>query len=413
GLTKKSTQSATSSTQSYSNDAAKFKEKAVRQISISDITLLKNIQAVKKIFNCHLHYTVVKDRDVATERDYYSSLAYTVRDHLVGRWIRTQQHDFETNEKRVYYLSMEYFMGRTLRNCMINLRIENDVDQAFYELGLHIEELEELEMDAALGNDDLGRLAACFLHSMAILGLSSYGYGLRYDYEFLVPVQFYGEVIEENGKAKWVDTEIIQAMPFDTLIPGYDNNVVNTLRLWSAKAPGKFYFQLFNSGDYIRARLTENITRVLYPNDNFDEGRSLRLQQQYFLVSASLQDIIQRFKLSKPFSNADKNPDFTCLPDNAAVQLNDTHPALSVVELMRLLIDEENLSWDQALNITKKTISYTNHTLLPEGLERWPIIMLEKLLPRHLQLIQRINAHHLDARKAQKYFKISDHSFLL
>ncbi|CAF2250788.1 unnamed protein product [Rotaria magnacalcarata] len=306
---------------------------------------------------------------------------------------------------------------------MINLRIENDVDQAFYELGLHIEELEELEMDAALGNGDLDRLAACFLDSMAILGLSSYGYGLRYDYEiftqkiddgyqkeypddwikygnpweisrseFLVPVQFYGEVIEENGKAKWVDTEIIQAMPFDTLIPGYDNNVVNTLRLWSTKAPGKFYFQLFNSGDYIRASLTENITRVLYPNDNFDEGRSLRLQQQYFLVSASLQDIIQH---------------------NAAVQLNDTHPALSVVELMRLLIDEENLSWDQALNITKKTISYTNHTLLPEGLERWPIIMLEKLLPRHLQLIQQINAHHLDARKAQNYFKISDHSFLL
>ncbi|CAM4759737.1 unnamed protein product [Rotaria magnacalcarata] len=406
--------------------------------------MLENIQAVKKIFNCHLHYTVAKDRDVATERDYYSSLAYTVRDHLVGRWIRTQQRDFETNEKRVYYLSMEYFMGRTLRNCMINLRIENDVDQAFYELGLHIEELEELEMDAALGNGDLDRLAACFLDSMAILGLSSYGYGLRYDYEiftqkiddgyqkeypddwikygnpweisrseFLVPVQFYGEVIEENGKAKWVDTEIIQAMPFDTLIPGYDNNVVNTLRLWSTKAPGKFYFQLFNSGDYIRASLTENITRVLYPNDNFDEGRSLRLQQQYFLVSASLQDIIQRFKLSKPFSNADKNPDFTCLPDNAAVQLNDTHPALSVVELMRLLIDEENLSWDQALNITKKTISYTNHTLLPEGLERWPIIMLEKLLPRHLQLIQQINAHHLDARKAQNYFKISDHSFLL
>ncbi|CAF4409916.1 unnamed protein product [Rotaria socialis] len=222
----------------------------------------------------------------ATERDYYSSLAYTVHDHLVGRWIRTQQHHFETDGKRVYYLSMEFFMRRTLGN--------------------YIEELEEREMDAALGNGGLGRLAACFLDRMATLGLSSYGYGLRYDY-----------------------------------------------------APGKFYFQLFNSGDYIRdvaeQSFTENITRVLYPN-----------------VSASLLDIIRRFKISKPYSNTDKNPDLTCFPDKAAVQLNDTHPTLSVVESMRLLIDEENLSWDQALDMTKKTIAYTNYTLLPEALERWP-----------------------------------------
>ncbi|CAF2343699.1 unnamed protein product [Rotaria sp. Silwood2] len=407
------------------------KYKGIKQISICGIPLLENVQAVKKTFNRHLHFAVVKDRDIATDRDYYQSLAYTVRDHLVGRWIRTQQYHYETDAKRVYYLSLEFFMGRTLANTMINLGIENDVDEALYELGLNIEELEELETDAALGNGGLGRLAACFLDSMATLGISSYGYGLRYDYgiftqkiedgfqneypddwlrygnpweisrpEFLVPVQFYGKVIEENGKTKWVDTEIIQAMPFDTPIPGYNNNVVNTLRLWSAKAPGKFNFQLFNSGDYIRAvaeqSLTENITRVLYPNDNFDEGKILRLKQEYFLVSASLQDIIRRFKFSKPYSKNGKNVDFTNFPEKAAIHLNDTHPALSVAELMRLLIDEENFDWDQAFDITKKTIAYTNHTLLPEALERWPITMFERLLPRHIQIIKQINAHHLD-----------------
>jgi len=407
------------------------KQKGAKQISIRGIPLLENVQSVKKTFNRHLHFTIVKDRDVATERDYYSSLAYTVRDHLIGRWIRTHQHHFESDEKRVYYLSMEFYMGRTLSNTMINLAIENDVDEALYEMGLNIEELEELEMDAALGNGGLGRLAACFLDSMATLGLSSYGYGLRYDYgiftqkiedgfqkeypddwlrygnpweiarpEFLVPVQFYGKVIEENGKKRWVETEVIYAMPFDTPIPGYNNNVVNTLRLWSAKAPGKFNFQLFNAGDYIRAvaeqSLTENITRVLYPNDNFDEGKILRLKQEFFLVSASLQDIIRRYKHSKPYLESNKPVDFTKLPEKAAMQLNDTHPALSVAELMRLLIDEENLSWDQAFDITKKTVAYTNHTLLPEALERWPIQMFQKLLPRHLELITEINLHHLD-----------------
>ncbi|CAF0852203.1 unnamed protein product [Rotaria sordida] len=410
------------------------KLKAIKQISIRGIPLLENVQGVKKTFNRHLHFAVVKDRDVATERDYYQSLAYTVRDHLVGRWIRTHQHHYETDGKRVYYLSMEFFMGRTLANTMVNLGIENDVDEALYELGLNIEELEEFEMDAALGNGGLGRLAACFLDSMATLGLASYGYGLRYDYgiftqkiedgyqneypddwlrygnpweisrpEFLVPVQFYGKVIEENGKMKWIETEIIQAMPFDTPIPGYNNNVVNTLRLWSAKAPGKFNFQLFNAGDYIRAvseqSLTENITRVLYPNDNFDEGKILRLKQEYFLVSASLQDIIRRFKISKTYTKTGKQPDFTNFPDKAAIQLNDTHPALSVAELMRLLIDEENFDWDQAFDITKKTIAYTNHTLLPEALERWPITMFETLLPRHLQIITEINSRHLDLVK--------------
>ncbi|CAF0752180.1 unnamed protein product [Didymodactylos carnosus] len=400
-----------------------------KQISIRGLPMLENVQAVKKTFNRHLHFTVVKDRDVATDRDYYNSLAYTVRDHLVGRWIRTHQHHFECDVKRIYYLSMEFYMGRTLSNTMINLGIENDIDEALYELGLNIEELEELEDDAALGNGGLGRLAACFLDSMATLGLASYGYGLRYDYgiftqkikdgfqeeypddwlrygnpweiarpEFLLAVNFHGKVVEENGKKKWIDTDVIHAMPFDTPIPGYNNNIVNTLRLWSAKAPGKFNFQLFNSGDYIKAvaeqSLTENITRVLYPNDNFTEGKILRLKQEYFLVSASLQDIMRRYKHSKSFKSG-KKIDFSLFAEKAAIQLNDTHPALSVAELMRLLIDEEGLQWDEAFNITNKSIAYTNHTLLPEALERWPIDIFETLLPRHLQIITEINLHHL------------------
>lgn len=453
-LTVKDKDHATNGTSSHSNGTATAKkifptaksdpkQRDAKQISIRGLPMLENVQAVKKTFNRHLHFTVVKDRDVATDRDYYSSLAFTVRDHLVGRWIRTHQHQYESDGKRVYYLSMEFYMGRTLANCMINLGIENDIDEALYQMGLNIEDLEELEMDAALGNGGLGRLAACFLDSMATLGIPSYGYGLRYDYgiftqkikngfqeeypddwlrygnpweisrpEFLAPVHFYGKVIEENGQKKWIDTDVVYAMPFDTPIPGFNNNVINTLRLWSAKAPDKFNFQLFNAGDYIRAvseqSLSENITRVLYPNDNFDEGKFLRLKQEYFLVSASLQDIIRRFKHSKAYANGSKQPDFNNFSDKAAVQLNDTHPALTVAELMRLLIDEERLDWNQAFEITKRTIAYTNHTLLPEALERWPLDMFKKLLPRHLDLIQQINDRHL-ALVQQKWPNDQEH----
>ncbi|CAF3409283.1 unnamed protein product [Rotaria sp. Silwood1] len=422
----------TSSESNVTSKTSKPRDSGPKLISIRDIPMLENVQEVKKIFNRHLHFTIVKDRDIAGDRDYYTSIAYTVRDHLVGRWIRTNQYHFENDEKRVYYLSLEFHMGRALSNCLINLGIENTVDEALYQMGLNIEELEELEPDGALGNGGLGRLAACFLDSMATLGLAGYGYGLRYDYgifaqrikngyqdeypenwlkfpnpweigrpEHHVPIQFYGKIVhDENGKKKWIDTEIIYAMPYDSPIPGYNNNIVNTLRLWSAKARGEFNFQLFNAGDYIRAvaeeSLAENITRVLYPNDNFDKGKILRLKQEYFLVSASLQDIIRRFKNSKLFSNRNKKIDFTYFPEKIAIQLNDTHPTLTIVELMRLLIDEENLEWNQAFDITTKTVAYTNHTLLPEALERWPIEMFENLLPRHFDIITDINSHHLN-----------------
>ncbi|CAF0948972.1 unnamed protein product [Didymodactylos carnosus] len=401
-----------------------------KQISIRGLPLLENVAAVKKTFNRHLHFTIVKDRNVATNRDYFSSVAHTVRDHLVGRWIRTQQHYYDTDPKRVYYLSLEYYIGRSLSNTMINLGIESEMDEALYELGLSIEELEEFEEDAGLGNGGLGRLAACFLDSMATLGLAAYGYGLRYEYgifqqtikdgfqceepddwlrygnpweiprpEYQIPVNLYGRVIEEDGLKKWIDTHIIMAMPYDTPVPGYNNNVVNTLRLWSAKATKKFNFQFFNDGDYMNAvseqSLAENITRVLYPNDNYQEGKELRLKQEYFLVAATLCDIIRRFKHSKFGVQDSTRTSFDTFPDKVAIQLNDTHPALTIAELMRLFLDVEMLSWDVAWDITTRTCAYTNHTLMPEAVERLPVSMLEKLLPRHLQIIYEINYRHL------------------
>ncbi|CAF0951125.1 unnamed protein product [Adineta ricciae] len=401
-----------------------------KQISIRGLPVLENVASVKKTFNRHLHFTIVKDRNVATNRDYYLSTAYTVRDHLVGRWIRTQQHYYETDPKRVYYLSLEYYMGRSLSNMMINLGIESELDEALYELGLSIEELEDFEEDAGLGNGGLGRLAACFLDSMATLGLAGYGYGLRYEFgifqqtikdgfqceepddwlrygnpweiprpEYQIPVNLYGRVVEQDGKAKWVDTKVIMAMPYDTPVPGYNNNVVNTLRLWSAKAAQKFNFQFFNDGDYLNAvsdqSLAENVTRVLYPNDNYMQGKELRLKQEYFLVAATLSDIIRRYKHSKFGVTASTRDDFSTFPDKVAIQMNDTHPALTVAELMRLLIDVEGLSWDRAWDITKRSCAYTNHTLMPEAVERWSVGLLQHVLPRHLQIIYDINLRHL------------------
>ncbi|XP_024080185.1 glycogen phosphorylase, liver form [Terrapene carolina triunguis] len=402
-----------------------------KQISIRGIVGVENVAELKKSFNRHLHFTLVKDRNVATTRDYYFALAHTVRDHLVGRWIRTQQYYYEKNPKRVYYLSLEFYMGRTLQNTMINLGLQNACDEAIYQLGLDIEELEDIEEDAGLGNGGLGRLAACFLDSMATLGLAAYGYGIRYEYgifnqkirdgwqveeaddwlrhgnpwekarpEYMLPVHFYGRVEHTKSGLKWVDTQVILALPYDNPVPGYMNNTVNTMRLWSARAPNDFNLRDFNVGDYIQAvldrNLAENISRVLYPNDNFFEGKELRLKQEYFVVAATLQDIIRRFKASKFGSTESVRTMFDSFPDQVAIQLNDTHPALAIPELMRVFVDIEKLPWTKAWDITKQTFAYTNHTVLPEALERWPVDLLEKLLPRHLQIIYEINQRHLD-----------------
>ncbi|KAM8807537.1 glycogen phosphorylase, liver form [Eudromia elegans] len=402
-----------------------------KQISIRGIVGAENVAELKKGFNRHLHFTLVKDRNVATPRDYYFALAHTVRDHLVGRWIRTQQHYYEKDPKRIYYLSLEFYMGRTLQNTMINLGLQNACDEAVYQLGLDIEELEEIEEDAGLGNGGLGRLAACFLDSMATLGLAAYGYGIRYEYgifnqkirdgwqveeaddwlrhgnpwekarpEYMLPVHFYGRVEHGPGGAKWLDTQVVLALPYDTPVPGYMNNTVNTMRLWSARAPNDFNLRDFNVGDYIQAvldrNLAENISRVLYPNDNFFEGKELRLKQEYFVVAATLQDIIRRFKASKFGSTESVRTDFDSFPEQVAIQLNDTHPAMAIPELMRILVDIERLPWDKAWLLTTRTFAYTNHTVLPEALERWPVELVEKLLPRHLQIIYEINQRHLD-----------------
>uniref|UniRef100_A0A452UXN1 Alpha-1,4 glucan phosphorylase n=1 Tax=Ursus maritimus TaxID=29073 RepID=A0A452UXN1_URSMA len=333
--------------------------------------------------------------------------------------------------QRIYYLSLEFYMGRTLQNTMVNLGLQNACDEAIYQLGLDLEELEEIEEDAGLGNGGLGRLAACFLDSMATLGLAAYGYGIRYEFgifnqkivngwqveeaddwlrygnpwekarpEYMLPVHFYGRVEHTSEGVKWLDTQVVLAMPYDTPVPGYRNNTVNTMRLWSAKAPNDFKLHDFNVGGYIEAvldrNLAENISRVLYPNDNFFEGKELRLKQEYFVVAATLQDIIRRFKSSKFGCRDPVRTCFETFPDKVAIQLNDTHPALAIPELMRILVDVEQVDWDKAWEITKKTCAYTNHTVLPEALERWPVSMFEKLLPRHLEIIYAINQRHLD-----------------
>ncbi|XP_051901056.1 glycogen phosphorylase, muscle form [Pristis pectinata] len=402
-----------------------------KQISVRGLAGVESVADLKKNFNRHLHFTLVKDRNVATPRDYYQALAHTVRDHLVGRWIRTQQYYYEKDPKRIYYLSLEFYMGRTLQNTMVNLGLQSSCDEAIYQLGLDMEELEDIEEDAGLGNGGLGRLAACFLDSMATLGLAAYGYGIRYEFgifnqkisngwqveeaddwlrfgnpweksrpEYTIPVNFYGRVEYTPEGVKWADTQVVLALPYDTPVPGYRNNTVNTMRLWSAKAPNEFKLEDFNVGGYIQAvldrNLAENISRVLYPNDNFFEGKELRLKQEYFVVAATLQDIIRRFKSSKFGTRAAVRTTFEAFPDKVAIQLNDTHPALAIPELMRILVDIEHLSWEKAWEITKRTCAYTNHTVLPEALERWPVHLFESLLPRHLSIIYEINRRHLE-----------------
>ncbi|KAG5453194.1 Glycogen phosphorylase, muscle form [Clonorchis sinensis] len=398
-----------------------------RQISVRGVAQVENVANLKASFNRHLHFDVVKDRNIATPRDFYHALARTVWDHLCSRWIRTQQFYHREDPKRIYYLSLEFYMGRTLTNTMLNVDIAAAIDEAMYQLGLDIEDLEEVESDAGLGNGGLGRLAACFLDSMATLGLAAYGYGIRYDYgifeqlirdgwqveepdewlrygnpwekgrpEYCYPVNFYGHVEDAgNGRKRWVDAHPVFAMPYDTPIPGYRNNTCNTLRLWSAKAPKSFDLSIFNTGDYINAvcgrNHAENISRVLYPNDNFFEGKELRLRQEYFLVAATLQDIIRRYR-----GGGVPHTTFDEFPKKVAIQLNDTHPSLAIPELMRILVDLEGLSWKKAWEISYNTFAYTNHTILPEALERWPVSLLEHILPRHLQIIFQINAEFLE-----------------
>ncbi|MBI2889562.1 MAG: glycogen/starch/alpha-glucan phosphorylase [Nitrospirae bacterium] len=385
-------------------------------------------EAIKRGYAQHLKYGLARDRFASTFHDRFLALASTVRDRLIARWIETQQHHHLSKAKRVYYLSMEYLLGRALGQNVVNLGIEREVKRAMDEIGLDWEAICEEEADPGLGNGGLGRLAACFLDSLATLGYPAFGYGLRYDYgmfrqriengyqveepddwlrmgnpweiprpDFRIPVYFGGRVefAHEWGRlfAKWLDARPVMGIPYDTPVVGHGGQTVNTLRLWSARSAEEFDLQDFNAGDYVAAVEAkigaETLTKVLYPNDAVSAGRELRLKQEYFLVACSLHDILRRFKT-----------DFTewkDLPRAAAIQMNDTHPALAVPELMRLLLDREGLEWDESWDLTLRCLGYTNHTLLPEALEKWPVDVMERLLPRHWQIICEINRRFLDA----------------
>lgn len=387
-----------------------------------------DMAGVKHSFVRHVQASLGRDEFSASAWDRYQALCLSVREHLISRWIDTQQTYYHNKARRVYYLSMEFLLGRALRNTLLNLGLWDTYRDALRDLGMSFDELEELGVEPGLGNGGLGRLAACFLDSMATLGLPAYGFGLRYDYgifrqrfvdgrqveepddwlrlpnpweiprpETTVRVHFGGRVqvyADDQGRLRhrWVDTQDVLAMAYDTPIPGYGNNTVNTLRLWSARGTEDFDLGDFNVGDYVGAVehkvLAENITKVLYPNDNVYSGKELRFKQQYFLVAATMQDAVRRHLVM--FPRLDN------LAEHAVFQLNDTHPALAIPELMRILVDEHAMPWEQAWTLTSKTMAYTNHTLLPEALEKWPVDLFARLLPRHLQIINEINTRLLD-----------------
>jgi glycogen phosphorylase len=375
----------------------------------------------------HLYYTCGKDKPTATLLDVFQAVAHAARDRLVQRWMQTKQAHYDGDVKRVYYMSGEFLLGRSLALNLINLGLYEPARKIARGYGLEIDQILEREVDPGLGNGGLGRLAACFMESMATLGLPAVGYGIRYEFgifdqlieggrqvergdawlrygnpwefprhEYTVPVNFNGRVIQsrdEDGvlRTKWIDTQKLLGVPYDMPVAGYGTNTVNTLRLWSARASREFNFQVFNDGDYRRAveekSLSESISKVLYPNDQSPEGRDLRLKQQYFFVSCSIFDIIRRYK--KTHANFDQ------FPDKVAIQLNDTHPSIAIPELMRVFLDQEDMPWEKAWELTREVTAYTNHTLLPEALERWPVSMFERLLPRHLQIIYEINHRFL------------------
>ncbi len=375
----------------------------------------------------HLRYTLAKDEFSMTEWDNYRSVVLALLDRLHDRWLNTQQTHYNKDAKRVYYISMEYLIGRLLENMLVNLGVQDVAAEALHDLGLDYDEIKNVEWDAGLGNGGLGRLAACFLDSMATIGIPAMGYGIRYDYGIFYqsiengyqvekpdlwlrygnpwdvirpktkyPVQFYGQANpyhKNNGdlRFKWENTHDVLAIAHDTMIPGYKNDVVNNLRLWKATSSSFIDLKSFNQGQYIDAvrdtQLNENISRVLYPNDKVFVGQELRLKQEYFLVSASVQDILRRFRKTED--------DWRKLPEKVAIQCNDTHPNLAIPELMRILVDEEGLSWETSWDIVVNTVSYTNHTLLPEALEKWPVSLIRSLLPRHLHIIYEINRRFL------------------
>ena len=394
----------------------------------SQRTAANDVAAIKQSLCDHMIYSVGKDPLTATSRDWFLAAAYALRDRLIGQWMRTMRGYYDHDVKRVYYLSMEFLVGRAMTNAMINLGIYDAFREAVGELGYDLDELQSWEVEPALGNGGLGRLAACLVDSMATLGIPGFGYGIRYEFgmftqhieqgwqveapenwlrygnpwEFqrpgvMYPVRFGGRVVryrdaDGRWRHQWVDAEELMAMAYDMPVPGYGGGTVNNLRLWAAKSTREFNLKYFNQGNYIEAvrdkNESENLSKVLYPSDSTARGRELRFRQEFFFVCASLQDIIARFRRN--------HSSLEMLPDRVAIQLNDTHPAMTIAELMRILLDEHHLEWEAAWSITTRTCAYTNHTLLPEALETWPVDLFEQLLPRHLEIIFEINQRFLN-----------------
>jgi len=402
-------------------------------MNITHITssVMPKLTPMKQGLKNHLVFSCFKIDAMATPRDWYHTAAYTVRDHVVERWVKTSSAYYDQDPKRIYYLSLEFLIGRMMSNAALNLGMQNELSEGLSALGHNLEAAVEMEQDAALGNGGLGRLAACFLDSMATMDIPATGYGIRYEYgmfkqsiehgqqmenpdnwlrygniwEFQRPestymIKFYGKVVQvptENGaKSHWVDEEHVVAMAYDVPVPGYGTETVNNLRLWSAKATKEFDLSHFNDGNYEQAvenrNETETISKVLYPNDSSASGRELRLKQQYFFVSASIQDILRRFISTREVKT---QADWKDLPNKVAIQLNDTHPSIGVAEMMYQLVDMHDLDWDFAWGLVTKIFAYTNHTLMPEALETWSIDLFGSLLPRHLEIIYRINHEFL------------------
>lgn len=377
----------------------------------------------------HLRYTLARHPESATKDEWWTATCYAVRDRMLDRFMKTQAAHHKKKVRRAYYLSLEYLMGRLLVNNLHNSGIFEPAREALAELGQDFAEIADEEADMGLGNGGLGRLAACFLDSLATLDLPAIGYGIHYEFglfrqefrdgfqiehpdvwmekgcpwevmrpNFAQDVHLYGRVehrMDDKGEFSpvWVDTKVIEGVPYDISIVGYGGETVNFLRLWDSKSTHEFDFDIFNEGGYVEAvrekAMGETISKVLYPNDATENGKELRLVQQYFFVSCSLKDIIRRFQ-------ADHGEDWSKFPDYNALQLNDTHPAIAVPELMRLLVDEYMIDWDAAWEITRSVCNYTNHTLLPEALEKWSVPLFEKVLPRHLEIIYEINARFLE-----------------
>jgi starch phosphorylase len=376
----------------------------------------------------HIEFTLGNDPNKPDRFSCFMGLAYAVRDRLIERWMRTQRSLDDTLTKRVYFLSMEFLPGRFLKNYLISLDMVDDARAISQDLGFELDELEDEEWDAGLGNGGLGRLASCYMDSMACMNLPGYGYGIRYDYgifhqvidngyqreecdnwlrrgdpwelqrrESLEPIRFYGQSeswVDAGGRLRyrWVGGEVVLAMACDILVPSHGGTYVTNMRLWAAQSSNELNLAQFSHGDYIGAVeakvLSENISKVLYPSDEVASGKELRLKQQYFFVAATLRDIIRQYKT--------QNHSFEDFPNCVAIQLNDTHPSIGVAELMRLLIDEEGLEWTPAWQICEKTFAYTNHTVLPEALETWPVDLMGRLLPRHLEIIYEINHRFLE-----------------